>query len=166
MINSSLCAALSGVNNSYKWFYNSKPCVDVILKYAQRGYSTICTTKEIAALKEYMKLDIRWKDFASSDIDMRGMVSRDHLFFNPCHYNAGLRYNLRVFKKPHTVLYSKCLYVGFPKCITEYNVDLTVKNNTKIIMPDLGKVNLFIEYMEQIKADEFSDSDSSDGNSL
>jgi hypothetical protein len=42
---------------------------------------------------------------------------------------------------------------------TEYDVDLTIKDNTKVYMPDTNKINSFVEYMEQIHEDEFSDGD-------
>ena len=51
MIISACFTGLSGVNNNYKWFFTSKPCVEVILKVAQRGFTTICNDKEIKALK-------------------------------------------------------------------------------------------------------------------
>jgi len=58
-------AILSGVNNNYKWFFNSKPCVEVILKYAQRGFTTVITQREKNALLEYMQASPRWKHFVS-----------------------------------------------------------------------------------------------------
>lgn len=159
MIDSSIFTSLSGVNNNYKWFFNSKPCVEVILKYAQRGYTTISTKTELVALLEYMKNSPRWKDFVGEDIDMGGIVSKEHIFFNPCHVNAGIRFKLRQFKKSHITTYSKKLYVGMVKGKTEYDVDLTIKDNTKVYMPDTNKINSFVEYMEQIHEDEFSDGD-------
>jgi hypothetical protein len=161
LINSGLCAALSGVNNNYKWFFNAKPCVEVILKYAQRGFSTICNKKEITALNEYMKTNPKWKDFVSTNFDMCGIVSKEHIFFNPCINNGGIRYKLRNFKKPSINTYSKKLYDGIPKGMTAYNVNLAVKNNTKIYMPDISKINSFVEHMDHLNNidDEFSDTD-------
>lgn len=159
IINSGLCAMLSGVNANYKWFFNSKPCVEVLLKVAQRGYTTILNNKEMTALIAYMKTTPQWKPFVTDDMDIRGLVSKDHLFYNPCNVNAGIRYGLRQFKKPYTETYSKKLYVGMPKLKTEYCVDFTIKDNNKIYMPDTNKINLFNEYMEQTLQDDFSDGD-------
>jgi hypothetical protein len=159
MIDSSVFTTLSGVNNNYKWFFNSKPCVEVILKYAQRGYTTICNKNEIIALYEYMKNSPRWKDFVRDDIDMCGIVSKEHIFFNPCHVNTGIRFKLRQFKKTPIKPYSKKLYVGMVKGLTEYEIDLTIKDNTKVYMPDTNKINQFIEHMTQTNDDEFSDGD-------
>jgi hypothetical protein len=58
-------AILSGVNTNYKWFFNSKPCVEVILKYAQRGFTTIITQNEKNALVAYMITSPKWKHFVS-----------------------------------------------------------------------------------------------------
>lgn len=157
MIQSSLITSLSGVNGNYKWFFNSKPCVEVILRYAQRGWSFICNIREIAALKEYMKSEPRWACFIADGIDMCGVVGKDHAFFSPCLYNAGIRYTLREFKKKITNTYSKSMSVGLANGKTEYDVDLSVKNNNKINMPDVNKINLFAEYINGNESDEYSD---------
>ena len=106
-----------------------------------------------------MKNSPRWKDFVGEDIDMCGIVSKEHIFFNPCNVKAGIRFKLRQFKKSPITTYSKKLYVGMVKGKTEYDVDLTIKDNTKVYMPDTNKINSFVEYMEQIHEDEFSDGD-------
>ena len=160
IINSCLFAVLSGVNNNYKWFFNSKPCVEVILKIAQRGYSTILTVQEIDALNEYMKKSHRWKKFISPNNDMCGSMSLEHIMFNPCNVDSGIRYKLRHFKKPTDSIYSKRLYVGNLKSKTEYDIDLSVKNNTKVYLPDTIKINAFTEYMEQSHNNDFSDGES------
>lgn len=68
---------LSGVNNSYKWFFNSKPCVEVILKYAQRGFTTVITQREKNALVEYMRASLRWKHFVSQISENLQVVDSD-----------------------------------------------------------------------------------------
>lgn len=156
---SCLSAIMSGVNNNYKWFFNSKPCVEVILKYAQRGFSTILTKTEIEALWKYMQNSDRWNQFTKKDMDMCGQVSTEHLFFSPCVVNAGIRYKLRQFKKPSSHIYSKKLYVGIAKTKNTYGIDISVKCNNKVYMPDTNKINLFTEYIENIDNDEFSDGD-------
>jgi hypothetical protein len=161
MIDSSVFTTMSGINNNYKWFFNSKPCVEVILKYAQRGFTTICNKKEITALHEYMKNSPRWKYFIGNDIDMCGSVGKNHIFFNPCHVNAGIRYKLRQFKKPQITTYSKKLYVGAVNGKTEYDVNLNIKDNTRVYMPQTNKINSFNEYMTHTYDDEFSDGDDS-----
>jgi len=161
---SCLSAILSGVNSNYKWFFNSKPCVEVILKYAQRGFSTIVNKKELDALTIYMERTEKWKPFIGKKMDMCGEVSVEHIFFNPCSVDGGIRYKLRKFEKPTENTYSKRLYVGIPKTKTVYDVDLAVKCNNKVYMPDTNKINTFVEYMETMNEDEFSDGE--DGNEL
>lgn len=158
IIKSCLDTALSGINNNYKWFFNSKPCVEVILKYAQRGFTTIITQKEMKALIEYMKISPRWKQYISDDIDMMGSMTRNHVFFTPCIDNAGIRHKLRKFKKAPVKIYNKKQPVGLPQTKTEYGADLAVKNNVKVFHPDVNKINMFVNYMEQLQND-FSDGD-------
>jgi hypothetical protein len=158
IIRSCIATALTGINNEYKWFFNSKPCVEVILKYAQRGFTTIINQKEITALVEYMKISPRWKQFVSDDIDTIGMMTRNHVFFNPCTVNAGIRHKLRNFRKSHMKMYNMKQPVGLPQTNTEYDVNLAVKNNTKVFKPDVNKINMFVNYIEQLQND-FSDGD-------
>lgn len=158
MIISACFTMMCGVNNNYKWFFTSKPCTEVILKVAQRGFTTICTEKEIKALKVYMSKSERWKDLINDNIDMCGIMSKEHIFFNPCAVNGGIRYNLRPFKKPLVQYYSRRLHVGIAKTATSYDVDLAVKNNSKVYMPD-NIINKFVDFMEQNSADDFSDTE-------
>ena len=80
---------------------------------------------------------------------------------NPCHVNAGIRYKLRQFKKPQITTYSKKLYVGAVNGKTEYDVNLNIKDNTRVYMPQTNKINSFNEYMTHTYDDEFSDGDDS-----
>jgi hypothetical protein len=159
IIRSCLCSTLSGLNNDYKWFFNSKPCVEVILKYAQRGFATVINEKEKNAMIEYMKISPRWKQFINKDIDVMGMMTQSHLFFSPCIVNAGIRHKLRKFKKSPIKVYNRKQHVGLPKTKTDYDVDLVVKDNTKVYHPDINKINMFVNYMEQLDQEEFSDGD-------
>jgi hypothetical protein len=160
ILRSCLASALCGLNNDYKWFFNSKPCVEVILKYAQRGISTIINEKEKKALIEYMKISPRWKFFINKDIDIMGLMSKNHIFFNPCVVNGGIRYKLRMFKKSHVKsVYNKKQHVGLPITKTNYDSDFVVKTNSKVYHPDINKINMFINHIEQMCQDEFSDGD-------
>jgi hypothetical protein len=154
---SCVSAILSGVNNNYKWFFNSKPCVEVILKYAQRGFTTIINKKEIESLRIYMEKNPRWSNFTKKNIDMIGQVSKKHEFFNPCISNTGIRYKLRKFKKIESQIYSKKMYVGHIDTHTPYDITLNVKCNNKVYIPTINKIHLFADYIEHINNDEFSD---------
>ena len=158
IIRSCLTAALSGVNDSYKWFFSSTPAVEVILKYAQRGFTTIINEKEKIAMIEYMKISPRWATFLSDDNDIMGIMTRNHIFFSPCVSDGGIRYKLKKFKKSTIQLYNRKNYVGLPNTETNFEVDLNIKTNVNVHMPDLNKINLFVNYIEQMDQ-EFSDGD-------
>ena len=158
IIRSCLTAALSGVNDSYKWFFSSTPAVEVILKYAQRGFTTIINEKEKLVMIEYMKISPRWAPFLNDNNDIMGMMTRNHVFFSPCVLNEGIRHKLKKFKKPAIQLYNRKNHVGLPKTETDFEVDLTVKTNVKVHMPDINKINLFVNHMEQMDQ-EYSDGD-------
>jgi hypothetical protein len=156
---SCLTTILSGVNGNYKWFFSNKPCVEVILKYTQRGFATILNPQEIKAIILYMKSTPKWKNFVGDNIDMCGSVSKDHIFFNPSNINAGIRYGLREFKKPIYNIYSKKLYVGTAKTKTVYGEDLNIKHNNKVVMPDIKIINAFTEYIDNNDKEALSDDD-------
>jgi hypothetical protein len=138
---SCLQAVLSGINNNYKWFFNNKPCVEVILKYAQRGFSTIITPREIEALRLYMAESPKWAPFLK-DADMCGLFTKEHIFFSPGSVNAGIRYELRKFTKADPVkIYSHMMYVGVAPIKTDYGVSLAVKATDTVYKPDLTKLN-------------------------
>jgi hypothetical protein len=159
IIRSCIAAMLSGVNESYKWCFNSKPCIEVILKYAQRGISTILNKREMSALIEYMKIPPRWKPVVKNSIDFIGMMSINHVFFPPSTVDAGIRYKLRKFKESYIKPYNKKQYVAIPNATTEYGANIIIKNNTKVHHPDISKINQFVNYIEQLDQDEFSDGD-------
>jgi hypothetical protein len=149
-------AILSGVNNNYKWFFNSKPCVEVILKYAQRGFTTLINQREKNALLEYMKESPKWKHFIpqifknfkdlDKSIDMFGQVNKLHIFFSPCISETGIRYNLRQFKTMNTRSYSRNMYVGMLKSIANGELNVDVKTNTKVYSPDMKKIDILNKY--------------------
>jgi hypothetical protein len=162
MIVNGLSAALSGVNNNYKWFFNNKPCCEVILKYAQRGFSTIINENERLSMIEYMKITPKWQKYVEDDeessVDIMGIMTTNHIFFNPCINNDGIRYKLRPFKKSYVKLYNKKSHVGLPQSKTEYGADLIIKYNTKVYHPDVNKINLLVNHIESLQ-DDFSDCD-------
>jgi hypothetical protein len=54
-LGSGVCAALTGVNQWYRWFSNNKDPMSIVLKNMQRGYTTMLNTKEIEILQIYIK---------------------------------------------------------------------------------------------------------------
>lgn len=159
IIRSGLCAALSGVNENYKWFFNNKPCCEVILKYAQRGFSTIINEKEKKAMIEYMKTTVKWSNYINKNIDIMGVMNTNHIFFNPCINNDGIRYKLRPFKKSSVLQNNKKQYVGLAQCKTDYGIELNIKNNSTVYHPKINNIDSFVNHMRNIQEDEYSDGD-------
>jgi hypothetical protein len=76
LLASCVCAALTGINQWYRWFSCNKDPIDVVLKYMRRGYSTLLEpTVEIPTMITYMKRGGRVDDFHV------GKVSVAHPFF-------------------------------------------------------------------------------------
>ena len=78
MFASAVCAALTGVNQWYRWFSNNKDPISIVLKNMRRGYSTLLEPRrEIPAMIEY----IARKDPAMSPSFIVGKVHKTHSFF-------------------------------------------------------------------------------------
>lgn len=54
-LSSAISAALTGVNQWYRWFSNNKDPMDIVLKNMERGYTTLLNKKEIDTIKSYIK---------------------------------------------------------------------------------------------------------------
>ena len=52
MYNSCFAALSTGINATYKWFSCNKIPCEIVLKYAQRGYSTLLNNGEAMSLKK------------------------------------------------------------------------------------------------------------------
>jgi hypothetical protein len=154
---SSLCAGLSGVNESYKWFSCNKVPIDVILKYAQRFVSTAVNETERVACSTFMATSDRWKPFTKISGYTYGSMSKNHQFFNPCSLNAGIRMGLREYKKPVVVYRNYKNSVGYPTVITEYDATLAVKDCNRIHKPSINTINAFIDHVKQKDGDLYLD---------
>lgn len=152
---SAVRALKSGVNENYKWFSCNKICVDVILKYTQRGFTTILNKLEREILKDYVKSSKRWKNLVD-DVEIFGVMDMKHKFFYPANFDSGIRMNLRndMFKE-NEIYYSKRHMVSYPKNRTPYGGDLTVKTNNSIIPPNISNVIKLMYYLNNgIESDE------------
>jgi len=90
-------------------------------------------------------------------------VSKEHIIFKPCINNDGIRFGLREFKLRYSDFkhYSKLTFIGHYKGFTEYGVDLNVKNNVKLLTPNMTKFNAFIEYIDTDESNDLSDNEES-----
>lgn len=78
-------AMLTGVNDSYKWFSCTTVPADTVLKYCQRGMTTILSKKEREALTLYLKNQTRWLS-----VVVYGTVTNLHKFFSVNGVREGL----------------------------------------------------------------------------
>ena len=147
-------ALKSGVNDAYKWFSCNKIPADVILKYAERGITTILNKKERAALVEYMKISPRWNALANA-ADTFGVMRDTHKFFHPAMFDAGIRMGLRndIFP-PEDSFYSKRMPISYPQNITAYDGNLAVKTHNELYPPNIENITKFIRHARnQIDSD-------------
>lgn len=133
MFRSCITSLLSGVSDTYRWFSCNKVPIDVILKYAQRGLSTILNTKERYASSAFLENDQRWglafKSMRMSVTAIYRPVTINHPFFMPDAYNCGIRMGLRRFGKNQADCVA--IYPDIPEDQQEYQV----KTNAETLMP-------------------------------
>ena len=144
MFRSCVSALLSGANDRYSWFSCNKIPIDVIMKYAQRGISTILNPKEVSTSTEFFKnKNLRWGKLIEqiSDGCAFCIVGRGDPFFRPGLFHSGIRLHLRSFEgfqnQPEHIKY-----------VCEYPTDLPVlKSNNKLNRPD------YLAVLSQIEDD-------------
>jgi hypothetical protein len=95
------CAAslITGISENFHWFSSNKVPVDVILKYCQRGVTTILNLKELECLSKYMETSERWGYGFSKITEITGAFRRDHPFFRVDIMPRGVRYGLPVLSR-------------------------------------------------------------------
>jgi hypothetical protein len=84
---SGVCAALTGVNQWYRWFSNNKDPMDIVLKNMQRGYTTLLNSREIEILKMYLSEVDKYKHLTGKFVI--GKIHRNHTIFG---HEGGIRY--------------------------------------------------------------------------
>jgi hypothetical protein len=93
-LGSGACAALTGINQWYRWFSNNKDPMDIVLKNMQRGYSLLLNPSEITTLKLYIaevdKYAYLRKNFVT------GKISPNHVIFS---HGGGVQYGLPGYGK-------------------------------------------------------------------
>lgn len=121
------CAAslLTGVNENFNWFSSNKIPADVILKYAQRGFTTILNQKELQCLELYMNESKHWNYGLNSQAEFTGKFDKDHPFFRVDAIPKGIRYGLK----------NKNVYVGAPTK-NVYKACPRLETKTGIVMSD------------------------------
>lgn len=86
---SGICAALTGINQFYNIFSSVQDPISIVLKNAQRGYTTLLNVEEIEALKRYIRVIDKYRYIEEHLVI--GKISRNHTLFS---HNGGIRYEL------------------------------------------------------------------------
>ena len=86
-LGSGVCAALTGVNQWYRWFSNNKDPMDIVLKNMQRGYTTLLNRREIEVLNMYLSEVDKYKHIMGKLVV--GKIHKNHTIFG---HEGGIRY--------------------------------------------------------------------------
>lgn len=97
MWNECVMTIMSGVNPRYRWFSCNKTPVDIIMRYAQRGYTTMLNKKEKDVLEKFVKVTKFWKVVFDKSVIM-GEVYKEHPLFSSGDFDSGVRYGLKILK--------------------------------------------------------------------
>lgn len=148
MFRSCVTSLLSGLSDTYKWFSCNKIPIDVILKYAQRGLTTMLNKKERSASSVFLDNDKRWGEAIKAMCMTPGSiwqcVTQTHPFFLPSMYNCGIRMGLRAFDPALTDV------IAVYPDLQEQATGFVVKQNTNVLAPDYTKIEAAIgEISEQ-----------------
>lgn len=88
-------ALITGICESYNWFSNNKNPMDIVLKYAQRGYTTILNIKELECIERFCTSSERWNYVRSSGYSsIVGRFDSNHIFFRVDAVPKGIRLGL------------------------------------------------------------------------
>lgn len=88
-LSSAVAAALSGVNQWYRWFSNNKDPMDIALKNMERGYTLLLNVRECAVLKVYVAEVDKYKHLIN--VITVGKIHRHNTLFG---HEGGIRYQL------------------------------------------------------------------------
>lgn len=130
-LGSGVCAALSGVNQWYRWFSNNKDPMDIILKYMGRGYTTLLNQNEIISLRHYVSEVDKYRYIENSV--MYGKIHKHHIIFGN---EGGIRYQLSNYPLPYPIsnnvlqLWSNPQYV-----LKRIGCSLCTNSHGKLISP-------------------------------
>lgn len=86
-LGSGICAALTGVNQWYRWFSNNKDPMSITLKNMARGYTLLLNFREFEVLKVYVTEVDKYKYIAGKLYI--GKIHRHHTIFG---HEGGIRY--------------------------------------------------------------------------
>lgn len=99
MTRSCASALITGINENYNWFSSNKNPMDIVLKYAQRGFTTRLNIKELQCINEFMRKSDRWSYIQTTNDDdnyshFTGQYDCQHMFFRIDGIAKGIRLGL------------------------------------------------------------------------
>ena len=151
LFRSCISCLLSGVSESYKWFTCKKIPADVLLKYAQRGFTTVLNQVERETIANYIMTNDRYslmiKYLQINPNDIYCCVNNKHAFFKPSLYSAGIRLTLRNFAL-YDEPYNR-LVIGYNQQLKSYgmlefkDINKIYKPNQMIVLSALNHINYY-----------------------
>ena len=94
-LGSGVSAALTGINQWYRWFSNNKDPMSIVLKNMERGYTTLLNVGEIKTLQRYVNEVDQYKHL--SDNLTHGKITQNHIIFAST--GLGIQFKLQPIKK-------------------------------------------------------------------
>jgi hypothetical protein len=137
---SGVCAALTGVNQWYKWFSNNKDPMSIVLKNMQRGYTTLLNEKEIEALKIYITEVNQYKHIANNFII--GKIHQHHSIFG---HEGGIRYEFPLLVNTRCHINDSQYWEEPDYNLPHLNCTLKVSQYGKLIMPNIHMFETIIK---------------------
>lgn len=131
-----VAALLSGVNSEYTWVYVSNDIENVILKYAQRGYTTVLGYEEVIGIinyvNEHKQYSVIFDDQVVDGQSIFGYYSPEHKFFT--HPNSGIQYTNK--DNPQVIINTSLMYEN-RDIVNEKHL---LYNNWNLIIKDIFKI--------------------------
>jgi hypothetical protein len=131
---SAVCAALTGINQWYRWFSNNKDPMSIVLKNMRRGYTTLLNTREIEALREYVNEVDKYK-FLSEKV-VNGEINTNHAIFGSDLENSDGRQ-----------------YWDTDYRLDRLNITLTTNSQGKIVPPQIHSFEAIIDDLTDFSDD-------------
>lgn len=102
MMRSCAAALITGIGENYNWFSTNKNPIDILLKYAQRGYTTILNHKELQCVQKFLTTSTRWNvipavktSHSTCMAHITGVYNSSSTFFRVDAHASGIRLGLR-----------------------------------------------------------------------
>jgi hypothetical protein len=130
---SGVCAALTGINAWWRWFSSNKIPPAILMKYMQRGYTTLLNNHERKVMCQYVEHDEKYRYMRNNMTS--GKISPMHILFSNKH---GIRENF-----PMETIQRHVNTTSFwPHRVPSY---MRFHNHGRLISPNIGEFKQSIE---------------------